>query len=225
MQVTAPVWLSQRLDEVPARDTWLGPCERRVLAHLRMDRRRSDWRLGRWTAKLALAGRFGIAPERFEVLAAEDGAPEVWLDGERCRVSLSISHRGGRAIAAVADPPLIAGCDLELVEPRSEAFVREWLAPVERRLVWSVAPSERARLANLMWAAKEAAVKVRREGLRLDVRQAVVSFEMGGGRDEWRKLKVEWPRREQAIKGWWGEKPGWVMVVASEPAAAAPHAL
>ncbi len=221
----APAWLSQRLDEVPGEDGWLGPNERRVLAGLRVERRRSDWRLGRWTAKAALTRRLGISPERIEVLAASDGAPEAWLDGKRLGLSLSISHRGGRAVASLAEPPLIAGCDLELVEPRSEAFIREWLAPPERRLVRSVAPAERALLVNLLWAAKEAAAKVRREGLRLDVRYAAVKVATPGGADEWRQVRIAWPGRAQATEGWWRAEPGWVMVVASEPASAVPRAL
>ncbi len=219
----APAWLSQRLDDVPAGDAWLGPHERRVLAGLHLDRRRSDWRLGRWTAKAALSRRFRIAGERFEILAAADGAPEAWLDGERRGWSLSISHRGGRALASVAAPPSIVGCDLELIEPRSDAFIRQWLAPQERQVVLSSPRSERARLANLMWAAKEAAAKVRRDGLRLDVRRAVVHAEMGRAADEWRRLRVEWVGAERATEGWWRADSGWVMVVASEPAAAAPE--
>ncbi len=221
----APVWYSQHLAELPAGDTWLGPRERHALAGLRVDRRRSDWRLGRWTAKAALSSRFGIAPEQVEILAAVDGAPEVWLGRRRSAVSLSISHRGGRAIAAVANPPLIAGCDLELIEPRSDAFVREWLAPHERQQLFSLPAAERALRANLIWAAKEAAAKVRREGLRLDVRQAVVRAEMEVAVEQWRKLTVEWPGRAHATEGWWRAEPGWVMVVASNPAAAVPRRL
>ena len=76
-----------------------------------------------------------LPASRIEILAAADGAPEAWLDGERAPVSVSLSHRGGRALAAVAAAPAVVGCDLELVEPRSGAFVREWLAPAEQALV------------------------------------------------------------------------------------------
>ena len=116
-----------------------------------------------------------------------DGAPEAWLDGRRCPVSISLSHRAGRALAAVARrADAVMGCDLELIEPRSGAFVREWLAPAEQRLVGDRDGRERALLANLIWTAKEAAAKVRREGLRLDVRHAVVTLggesgDAGGG--------------------------------------------
>ncbi|MDQ3739973.1 MAG: hypothetical protein M3389_03420, partial [Actinomycetota bacterium] len=46
-----------------------------------------------------------------EVLPARDGAPEAWAGDERARTHLSIAHRKGRALAALADGPV--GCDLE----------------------------------------------------------------------------------------------------------------
>jgi 4'-phosphopantetheinyl transferase len=221
----APGWLSQRLAEVPSGNEWLGENERRVLAGLRMERRRADWRLGRWTAKAALGGWLQVAPGRIEVLAAADGAPEAWLDDKRMPLSVSLSHRGGRALAAVGRSPQIAGCDLELVEPRSDAFVREWLALEEQRVIFSCAEGQRALLANMIWTAKEAAAKVRREGLRLDVRRAVVRADTGGQPDRWRELRVDWDDGEGATAGWWRAEPGWVMVVACEPPSGMPRAI
>ena len=81
---------------------------------LRMRRRRRDWRLGRFTAKAAVGAWLSVAPERVEILAAPDGAPEAWVDGERAPVSVSLSHRAGRALAVVAHAPAVVGCDLEL---------------------------------------------------------------------------------------------------------------
>jgi 4'-phosphopantetheinyl transferase len=219
-------WLSQRLADVPRGQDWLSERERQVLETLRLERRRADWRLGRWTAKRALGARLTMPPSRLEVLAAADGAPEAWLDGERLPVSISISHRGGRSLAVVADAPATAGCDLELIEPRSEAFIREWLAASEQRLVGDCAGDGRALLANAIWTAKEAAAKVRREGLRLDVRDAAVTLahtpsEAGG----WRRLRVDWDGGATTAAGWWRTEPGWVMAVAGEPACAPPRRL
>jgi 4'-phosphopantetheinyl transferase len=221
----APGWLSQLSADVPAGDEWLGDNERLVLARLHVAPRRASWRLGRWTAKAALAAWLGVPPSRVEVLAAADGAPQVWLDAAPAAVSLSLSHRGGRALAVVRDTPGTAGCDLEVVEPRSAAFISEWLAPAEQRLVAGRPRPERALLANLVWSAKEAAAKVRREGLRLDVRQAVVAVaaeEPGDG--EWAPLRVDWAAYRPLL-GWWRAEPGWVMVVAGDPATRPPRAL
>ena len=73
-------WLTSSAAEVPPGDAWLSPRERAVLAGLRLAKRRDDWRLGRWTAKAAVAVRLDVGPQRVEVLAAADGAPDAWLN-------------------------------------------------------------------------------------------------------------------------------------------------
>jgi 4'-phosphopantetheinyl transferase len=161
-----------------------------------------------------LASWLGADPARIEVLAAADGAPEAWLDGAPAPVSVSLSHREGRALAAVADSPVAVGCDLELLEPRSPAFVRDWLAPEEHGLE-----------PNLAWTAKEAAAKVRRAGLRLDVRSAVARLPDGQEVEGWKPLVVDWTREGFATAGWWRAEPGWVMALAAAPHAPPPLTL
>jgi 4'-phosphopantetheinyl transferase len=207
-------WLTRSPADVPAGDTWLGERERVVLAGLQRPKRRADWRLGRWTAKAALAAMLGEDPARIEVLAAADGAPEAWLDGAPAPVSISLSHRADRALAAVAAAPCVVGCDLELLEPRSPAFVRDWLAPEEH----GIEP-------NLAWTAKEAAAKVRREGLRLDVRSAVTRLSAGPPDDGWQPLTVEWTREGIETRGWWRVEDGYVMTLAATPVPAPPRRL
>ena len=115
-----------------------------MLAGLRVERRRADWRLGRWTAKAAVGAWLEVPPARVQILGAPDGAPEALLDGARVPLSVSISHRGGRALAAVIAAPCLVGCDLEVIEARSAAFIREWFAASEQRLMADCAPAERA---------------------------------------------------------------------------------
>ena len=220
--MTPPGWLTSSLADVPGDDAWLSPREHAVLAGLRFDKRRADWRLGRWTAKAAVAAWLGVEPGRIEILAAADGAPEAWLDARLAPVSVSLSHRAGFALAAVTDVPAVIGCDLELLEPRSDAFVREWLTPAEQKALAPLAGAARDRTANLMWTAKEAAAKVRREGLRLDVRKAAVVLDGEGS--GWHPLAVQWG---EGIRtgGWWRDAAGWLMTIAGAPAPARPRRL
>ena len=204
---------------MPPGDAWLSARERVVLAGLRLAKRRDDWRLGRWTAKAAVAAWLGVGAERVEVLAAADGAPDAWLDGAPAPVSLSLSHRAGRALAAVTDMPAAIGCDLEIVEHRSGPFVREWLTAREQAALASLDDAARDVAANLMWAGKEAAAKVRREGLRLDVRRADV--ELGQADGDWHPLTVRWGEVDSTY-GWWCANTGWVMTIAGSPAPAVP---
>ena len=211
-------WLTASAADVPPGEAWLGPRERGVLAGLRVDKRRAVWRLGRWAAKRAVAAALGVEAGRVEILAAADGAPEAWLGERRSGVSLSLSHRAGRALAVVGAGDAVVGCDLECVEPRSPAFIREWLPASEQALLARLDGPERARLANLLWCAREAAAKVRREGLRLDVRRAGVELDGApGSPDGWRPLRVRWEDAGPTA-GWWREEPGWVMAVCTLPA-------
>src|SRR5690349_10301987 len=119
-------WLEQSASEVPESDDWLTPAERARLDSLRFPKRRADWRLGRWTAKQAVAVCLELrSPAAVEIRAAASGAPLAFVAGERARVAISISHRGGVAVCAVAPGAMSLGCDLEVVEPRSAEFVTD----------------------------------------------------------------------------------------------------
>jgi len=69
-------WLSQGMADVPDDDAWLSPREAAWIARMRFRKRRSEFRLGRWTAKKALALYLGRREE--DLAAVEiDRAPEV----------------------------------------------------------------------------------------------------------------------------------------------------
>ncbi len=215
-------WLTCSLAEVPSGEAWLGPRERATLARLRIAKRRADWRLGRHTAKSAVGALLGVDLGRIEIVPAPGGAPAAYLDGVRADVELSLSHRAGRGLAVTASRGAALGCDLELIEVRSDAFVEEWLAPAERELVRRAPATERAWLTNLLWSAKEAAAKARGEGLRLDVRHAEVAIGASAADADWRPLHVDWGGRPpERDMGWFRREPEWVMtVVGGDPGTA-----
>jgi 4'-phosphopantetheinyl transferase len=148
------------------------PARTRGAARFRIEKRRSDWRLGRYAAKSAVGAFLAVDPTAVEVVAEPGGAPVAWLGGVRAELELSLSHRAGRALAVTAPPGKPVGCDLELVEPRSVAFIEQWLAPAESALVRAAPEPDRTWLANLIWSAKEASTKARGQGLRLDIARA-----------------------------------------------------
>jgi phosphopantetheinyl transferase (holo-ACP synthase) len=149
--------------EIPPGDAWLGPHEREVVTALGFPKRRADWRLGRYAAKRAAAGWLGrpsdpLALAGLEVIADDTGAPRLHCDGAR-PLALSLSHRAGWALAAVAPPEVALGCDLELVEARSEAFRADHLTPQEQALVAAAESRDRAHWASLVWCLKECALR------------------------------------------------------------------
>lgn len=181
----------------PHRLAWLSPYERERAAAMTIPWRRDDFLLGRWAAKRLLATVLGceVGPA-LEVRAAPSGRPEVFLDGHPLRLTLSLSHREGLALAAVDDTGNAVGVDLELVEPRSEAFVRDYFTLKE---IAAVAAGQRDLIANLIWSAKESALKALGAGLTLDTRSVEIELAAGssGG---WSPLRLhgaaEWG-------GWW----------------------
>jgi 4'-phosphopantetheinyl transferase len=199
-----------------------------VLATLHVPKRREDWRLGRYVAKQLVGARSGIPWTDIEILAAADGAPEPWHGERRIPWALSFSHRAGWGAAAVVPEPVKVGCDLELVEPRSAAFLSEWLAPSEQALVHAaVDPVVRSVVANVVWTGKEAAAKVLREGLRLEVRQAEVTLPDGIGDLDgalasaalgaWRRIVVHCRTERIRYEGWWCLGDGLVLTVLTDP--------
>jgi 4'-phosphopantetheinyl transferase len=172
-------WLQQADANVPPENNWLTPDELRQINGMRFAKRRQDYRLGRWTAKLAVATYLGWLTH-FDVLAdiaiksAPSGAPTVRIRGEAAQLVISISHRSGRAMCSVGNSGTALGCDLELVESRSEAFVRDYFTSQEQKKIYSAFESDRDRLVTFFWSAKESALKALQEGLRLDTRSVVV---------------------------------------------------
>jgi 4'-phosphopantetheinyl transferase len=175
-------WFEQSLADVSVLDDWFGPWERSHLATLRFPKRRADWRLGRWTAKHAVAYDLNLPHDArdlagIEIRPAASGAPEVFLGSEPANLAISISHRGGTAACAVATGGAMLGCDLEMVEPRSDAFVADYFTMEEQEVVRQAGPADRFALIALIWSAKESALKALHSGLRIDTRSLSVALD------------------------------------------------
>jgi 4'-phosphopantetheinyl transferase len=221
-------WLMCDAAQVPSDDDWLTPSERAHLAALRIQRRRAEWRLGRWTAKLAVAlvdGRGGLARDRIAIIATERGAPLALIDSTPARCAISISHAAGRALCVVGPSALALGCDLERVEPRSDAFVTDYFTAAERSVVARAAPHERPGLATLIWSAKEAALKALREGLRLDTREVEVTPASGASMQGWCPLVTTHAPSARRFDGWWRREGDLVATVAGDAPLGPPQAL
>ena len=107
-------------------------------------KRRVEYLLGRWTAKLAVAAVEGLPTEpsalaAVEVTPAPDGAPVACLDGRPLPRRVSLTDRAGWAVCTVSPSGLEVGCDLELVEHRSPAFVADYFTPAEQALAHACA--------------------------------------------------------------------------------------
>ena len=202
--MTAPQlsWLASSLDDVPGDDSWVDDSMAARLAALTYEKRYSEVRLARWTAKRAVAmtlQRSVDSLREVQVRNAPDGAPEVFIGGHQVPAVIAMTDRADWAVCMVAPGTARIGCDLELVEPRSRAFVADYLTTSEQEAV-AAAPEPNV-MANLIWSAKESALKVLRTGLRRDTRTVEVRL-LPTGRDGWESLEVS-DRSGRILPGWW----------------------
>lgn len=130
-------------------------------------------------------------------------------------MTISISHRSGVAICALATNPLRLGCDLEIVEPHSAAFVADYFTPEEQELIERAATTDRWRLVAMLWSAKESALKALHEGLRRDTRSVVVKPATLSCGDAWSSIEVHSIEGE-CFHGWWRERSGEVQTVVGD---------
>jgi 4'-phosphopantetheinyl transferase len=246
---TTVYWLQQTEADVPLEDDWLSASEVTFLSGMRFAKRRADWRLGRWTAKCATAVYLNLLrdPEalaEIEIRSSPSGAPEVsWLK-QPARVAISLSHRDSIALCTIAPLGTDLGCDLEMVEPHSDAFIADYFTAEEQALIARASVEVRPRLITLLWSAKESALKALRVGLRVDTRCVMVSFldglldELGAPGDEqpgspedpaypsvclanWRPLQVR-HGHSQVFQGWWQSAGNMLQTLVAAPRPARP---
>jgi 4'-phosphopantetheinyl transferase len=220
-------WFEQHHDDVPDGNEWLSPPEAARLRALRIPKRAADWRLGRWTAKRALAQRLSLgdahqALATIEIVAAASGAPVAFVGGRVSGSTISITHTHNRAACAIASSNAMMGCDLEWIEARSSSFIADYFTAGEQRAFASAAPVDGPLLATLFWSAKESALKALREGLRLDTREVEVTH-VGcpAPWSHWSPLEVTLANG-RVLQGWWRGDGEFVRTIVSNPGCSTP---
>ncbi len=212
-------WLEQHAGDVPSEDSWLTSAERSRLATFGVAKRRSDWRLGRWTSKCATAAYMSWPQNLLrdiEVVADSSGAPRVLLPDQTNPPEISISHSHDVCMCVIGPPGVWIGCDIETVEMRSHGFMETFFTDREMAAVDMVG-ARAAALASLIWSAKESYLKATREGLRHDTREVEVmvhqdlcenTFE---SQDGWSLLSILSGGRSAMV--YWRWKGGFVETV------------
>lgn len=219
-------WVEQSEVDVPETDEWLGPSELRRLDNLRFPKRHLEWRLGRWTAKCAVAilQDLPLMPAslaNLEIRAAPSGAPEVFVANKRADITVSISHRAGLAICAIVCAGVKLGCDLEVIEPHSQAFVEDYLTHDEQLRVTEASADDRARLVALLWSGKESTLKAMEVGLRVDTRCITVKPGEVRSLSGWTPLKTQ-STAGDTFHGWWRQANSWMQTLVADPSPQAP---
>jgi 4'-phosphopantetheinyl transferase len=211
-------WLLLPSSSLPESNDWLGPEEAKTLAGLRLPKRRAEWRLGRLAAKRALASLVDVDElRRIQIVAAEDGAPDAFIDGRPIDLRISISHRDDVAACAVV-PDGRVGCDLEAIEPRTQGFIDDFFTAGERASIEETNLARRNRHVALIWSAKESVLKALRVGLRRDTRSVEVEVEAPES-DElgWHRFHARSKPENQGFEGLWRPEEKLVLTLVTEP--------
>lgn len=213
-------WLEQNQQDVPSTNDWLSPNEFLCLATLTVPKRRNEWRLGRWTAKQAVAAHCQLPTDApalamIEILPEASGAPQAFISDQAAQLAISISHSHGIALCAASVPCIRMGCDVEWIEPRSPAFLQDYFTAEEQALVGESPEPDRDLMATLLWSAKESALKAMKQGLRLDTRTVMVrpgnaSVSAGWSSLEVRSVQVEF------FSGWSSVADGFVRTIVTD---------
>jgi phosphopantetheinyl transferase (holo-ACP synthase) len=174
---------ASEIDSLAHGQAWpglLSPREEGILAGLGIVPRRRKWLLGRIAAK-RLVKEVMSAPDfpkhHISVLNQPSGEPFVLIEGKGgWEYPISLSHRSQIGMAAV---PTIQtsriGADLETIEPRDEALVRQFFTDSESGSV-ELSGDDRNLVMARIWSAKEAVLKLLGLGLRIDTRGVVVNL-------------------------------------------------
>jgi len=219
-------WWSAGLGDLPDSDAWVDEREARRFGSMKYTKRREEAFLARYTAKSTLARllkRSGdpAALRMITVANAADGAPEVLIDGSPANLVIAMTDRADWAVTAVLTGADRVGCDLELVEPRSELFVRDYFTDHEQATTRDSA--DRDLTANLIWSAKESALKALRTGLRRDTRSVEVRLGPVSG-SGWNPLTVVASEGTE-FPGWWLRYGNFVLTMAAACPTASPQSL
>jgi 4'-phosphopantetheinyl transferase len=83
-------WLEQGEADVPAENDWLSVDEAVCVKGMHFSKRRSEWLLGRWTAKRALSVFLNVPAhpvvfKKMDIRPAASGAPEAFSTNSRLR--------------------------------------------------------------------------------------------------------------------------------------------
>lgn len=217
-------WLSMGVASVPPGDAWLTPREAAWAARMRYPKRLMEYRMARWCAKSAVAATLSESPDlsTIEIGHLPEGAPAAYVDGEPFPLRISMTDRADWAVCAIAPVAIEVGCDLELVEPRSAAFVRDYFVPQEQALALISGEADPV-AANLIWSAKESALKVLRTGLRRDTRSVTVELQKTND-PGWHPLTVH-TAEGQGFPGWWQRLGPFLLTLACSGPTSIPKAL
>jgi 4'-phosphopantetheinyl transferase len=203
----------------------LSPAELGKFSAFHFPKRKTEWLLGRWTAKTLvhnLPAYQKYPLDQIEIRNSPLGAPSIHLPGQAASPGcLTISHRENLALCAITSSlELRVGADLEKIEPRTQTFVEDYFTPEEVLLMAHFPPEIKAVAVTLIWSVKESMLKALGVGLRWDTRRVEVR-ELTGLLNTsqldntWQAIQLgEQAAGERDWVGWWLRRDPFILTLA-----------
>ena len=149
--------------EVPEAETFLTGMEFKQYKHFAVEKRAKEWLAGRYAVKKLASEFFNLPFKKMQVKNAQNGTPILQADGGN-HLTISISHRGDYAAAAISLTSDLIGVDVEKIESRPEGWTDQYFNKEE------IIASDNGYLTEL-WAKKEAVLKLLSLGLTVPAKE------------------------------------------------------
>ena len=156
-------YLIIKTKDVPNAEEFATTLELKQYKHFAVEKRASEWLAGRYAAKKLATDFFNLPLKKIQVKNDKSGAPILQAQGGN-HLTISITHSGDYAAAAISMTGDLIGVDIEKIESRPEGWVEQYF--VKEELI----AKDDAYLTEL-WAKKEAVLKLLGLGLTVPTTQ------------------------------------------------------
>ena len=156
-------YLIVKTKDVPNAEEFLTTLELKQYKHFAVEKRAQEWLAGRYAVKQLASEFFNLPFKKMQVKNAQSGVPILQAEGGN-HLTISISHRGEYATAAISLTGDLIGVDVEKIEPRPEGWADQYFTKEE------LIADDEAYLTEL-WAKKEAVLKLLGLGLTVPATQ------------------------------------------------------
>ena len=157
------------LSSVPSAEDFLSRRELETYKAFKIDTRKKEWLGGRFALKTLACDLFNFDIKNIEVKNLTNGKPVLNVPGGT-KLPVSITHSGPYAAAAIALTGQSIGLDIEVIEQRSPAWIKQCFNKKE-------ISSKSAPFLTELWAKKEAVLKFM--GLGLTISCTDINFVFG----------------------------------------------
>lgn len=146
-----------KTSDTPKAEDFLTSYELKQYQQFTVEKRAKEWLAGRYAVKKLASDFFTFSMTSMQVRNARNGMPILQVEGGN-HLTISISHSGDYATAAIALADNLIGVDVEKVEERPESWAKEYFTEEELKVNTPSFLTE-------LWAKKEAILKLLQIGL------------------------------------------------------------